>query len=151
DSGPQLVTSPLLGFEPREPHNLRAIVTDLRQAISLAPYRASLSPKVSVLIDSGGPIDLNDIAADGRVRAIHSGARPVSMGGTAIDATSVGWIERRSIVGVIRTLLEFLVGCGPRQRGAALTEPRRLEEIRTVLPLQPLDREPPRPAPRAEA
>src|SRR5258708_26149777 len=67
--GPPILTSPLLGLYSREHVDLHALVAALRTELTIHAHIASISPKVSVLIDGGGTLHLGDLAAGLRLRA----------------------------------------------------------------------------------
>ena len=70
-----------------------ALARDLRAALVRGSIGASVSPKVSVAIDGGGRLSLDEIAADVRLRAEMSECRAafrVGLGGDGASAVDIG-------------------------------------------------------------
>ena len=83
------------------------IAAALRQAIAKAGL--ALAPKVSVMVDGGGSIGLDAIAADIRLRAVATSEGPrfrVALGGDASTATEVG-VDRSARSGRCRADFAF--------------------------------------------
>lgn len=133
DSAPQIITSPLLGLDPNEACELQEVVADLKAMLADRPYHSRLSPKVSVLIDGGGAIDLNEVNADIRVRATGAEALHVSLAGDARTATHLGWVKFKSVVGVVDSVLETIARGGPDKRARQLVQAANFDELRATL------------------
>ena len=102
---PPLLTSPLLGLDPGERVDLRGLAPALLGELKSRDYGASLGPKVSVLIDGGGTLHMDEVPADLRLRAGEGSRFHISIAGSAQDSTSVGWIEpQHAIETIIRVL-----------------------------------------------
>jgi precorrin-3B synthase len=90
-----------------------AIASVVRQAIAAA--RLVLAPKVSIVIDGGGPLHLDALAADIRLRAVRAGLH-VALGGDAASATPLGSIALDSAAAVVIRLLGVIAQQGPTAR-----------------------------------
>jgi precorrin-3B synthase len=92
---------------------------ELRRA--LADAGLVLSPKVSVLVDGGGPLHLDALSADIRLRAVGLSQQTrfcVGLGGDGASATWVGSIAPTDAVGTVLGLLTVIVARGPAARAA---------------------------------
>src|ERR1019366_6348542 len=67
--GVPVLTNALAGLETNEILDPSALAVDLRRAVAHAALTASLAPKVSVVIDGGGALHLDELSADVRLRA----------------------------------------------------------------------------------
>jgi precorrin-3B synthase len=101
------------------------IATSLRRAIADAGL--ALAPKVSIVIDGRGRIDLDAVAADIRLRATATseGSRfQVALAGDAATAKPVGVIAPQDAVDAVLALLGAIAERGPEARAADLLTPR---------------------------
>ncbi len=94
--------SPLAGLEANEILDAEKIAADLRRALAEHALVARLAPKISVAIDGGGPLGLDGLSADVRLRAEPKDGR-------AVLAVSVGGDRRQ------RDAARFC--CPDRRRG----------------------------------
>jgi precorrin-3B synthase len=114
-AGPPILTSPLLGLTAEQRLDLHPLVNDLRAQLS-DPALASIGPKVSVLVDGGGDLHLDRVAGDVRLRACPGPRWHLSIGGTAADALSLGWLEPHRAAEAILHILTALARRGPTAR-----------------------------------
>src|SRR5262249_54943828 len=63
------IADPFAGLAPDEIVDAGSLAADLRRALAAAPFLDRLGPKVSVVIDGGGALHLDALAADVRLRA----------------------------------------------------------------------------------
>jgi precorrin-3B synthase len=112
ENGPPILTSPLMGLDPDEFQDLRELQTVLRAELTTPLATSSLGPKVSVLIDGGGTMHLDDVSGDLRLRADHDARLHVSIAGNASSATSLGWTLRQHAVTVIVRVLAGIASRG---------------------------------------
>jgi precorrin-3B synthase len=113
--GIPVLTNPLAGLDAEQIIDTRALAADLRRALAHSSLAQRLSAKVSVAIDGGGSLDLDDIAADVRLRAeAVDGATSlcVSVGGDGRNAVPLGWVADRDAVEVTTRLFEVLARRG---------------------------------------
>jgi precorrin-3B synthase len=121
----------------------------LRRAIAEA--RLVLAPKVCVIIDGGGRLHLDALAADVRLRAIGPSAAPrlyIAVGGTAASAAPLGSIAPGAAVQAVVTSLGVIAARGSRARAVDVLHSAGIEAFRSALDGN-LEPEPgPRPLPR---
>jgi precorrin-3B synthase len=113
--GIQVLTDPLAGLDPEQIIDAGALAADLRRALAHSSLAQRLSAKVSVVIDGGGSLSLDGIAADVRVRAVAVdgvAALCVSVGGDGQNAVPLGWVADQHGVEVTIRLLEVLAQRG---------------------------------------
>ena len=94
------------------------IAGELRQALAASSLASKLSAKVSVIVDGGGALHLDDIVADVRLQAIGTdrGIRfRVALGGTASSAVSIGTVPPRRAAECTVRLLELLAPFSPQR------------------------------------
>jgi precorrin-3B synthase len=118
DSVPVLCDA-LAGLEAAETFNSAPLAAELRHAMAQRGCAANLSPKVSVVVDGGGPIGLADIAADIRLRADCTGGDVrfhVSLGGDETHATPLGHIAPAHAVEAALRLCDVIARHGRAAR-----------------------------------
>jgi precorrin-3B synthase len=96
-----------------------SIAAALRRAIDGAGL--SLAPKVSVVVDGGGRLDLDALTADIRLRALATAEGPklqVALAGDAISATPIAVVAPDDAVDVVLVLLALIAARGPDARAA---------------------------------
>jgi len=94
--GIAVVCNALAGLDPEEILDATALALDLREALMKASLAARLGAKVSVVIDGGGALGLDAIAADIRMRAdlIDGAVRlRLGIGGDGASAVELGIID----------------------------------------------------------
>jgi precorrin-3B synthase len=136
--GVQAIADPLPG-DPSAAIDTGPIAAALHRAIAARPLR--LAPKISVVIDGGGSIGLDDLFADIRLRATAGDAPrfALALAGTAESATPLGIVSADEAAGAAVDLLARIAALGPGARAADL------------LPASPAPGAKREPAPRAEA
>jgi precorrin-3B synthase len=100
-----------------------AIAAALRGALAAKAFR--LAPKVSVVIDGGGRVDLNALPADIRLSAVATPDGPrfrIGVAGNAKSATRLGLVARTEAVEAVLELLAQIAELGPEARGADLLD-----------------------------
>ena len=90
EGGPPILASPLMGLDALERVDLSTLVAALRTELTNRGALASLGPKVSVLIDGGGVLHLDNVPGDLRLQANTDSRLHIGIAGTAADATSLG-------------------------------------------------------------
>jgi precorrin-3B synthase len=111
EDGIPILTNPLAGLDPDEIIDATALAADLRLALAQSSLAQRLSAKVSVAIDGGGPLSLDGVAADVRLRAEAVdgvAALCVSVGGDGRSAAHLGCVAGRDGVEAATRLLEVL-------------------------------------------
>ena len=95
-----------------------AIAGELRQALAASSLASKLSAKVSVIVDGGGALHLDDVVADVRLQAIRTdrGIRfHVALGGTASSAVHIGAVPTGRAAECTVRLLELLAPFSPQR------------------------------------
>ena len=126
-----------------------AVAMRLRRAIGDA--RLALAPKVRIIIDGGGRLHLDALAADVRLRAIGTREAPrfyVAVGGTAASAMPLGSIAVDMAVTAVLRVLHVITARGPTTRAVDILEAEGINAFCSVLDgnVETRPRPPPRPA-----
>ena len=109
----------LAGLDAEEILDAGAVAADLRRVLARTLLPARLAPKVSVAIDGGGALRLDNVAADVRLRAdLANGAMVFHVGvaGDGATATELGIVPSADGVEAARRLLEVIARHGPTAR-----------------------------------
>ena len=125
-------TSPLLGLSVHGAPDLRGLIAALRDELADRRSLASLSPKVSVLIDDGGALHLDGLTADIRLTMTASHLQ-VSIGGTANTAARLGVISICDAVAVVTRLLECIALRGETARTSGFRSVEDAQALRVVV------------------
>ncbi|MDX8532223.1 precorrin-3B synthase [Mesorhizobium sp. VK25A] len=72
-SGVPVETGPLAGIDPQEIADPRPLAERIRAAIEEAGLTTRLGPKVSVVVDGGGQLNMDAVTADVRLKAVRAG------------------------------------------------------------------------------
>src|SRR4051794_31168078 len=115
--GIAVLSSPLSGLDADETLDAGGLAQALRAG--LAPFATRLAPKISVVVDGGGTLHLDDVVADIRLRAIVAHGRlciHIGLGGNAATAVSFGAVSPATAVESVCRLLAFLAAAGPQLR-----------------------------------
>jgi precorrin-3B synthase len=125
EEGIPVMPDPLSGLDETGLVDAGAIAGELRQALAASSLATKLSAKISVIVDGGGAMHLDDVAADIRLRAVRAdnGVRfHVALGGTAASAVSIGAVAVGRAAECTVHLLERLAALPPqRMRNAVET------------------------------
>ena len=111
-AGPTVLTGPLAGADPAEIADPRPLAAALRR------FDGPLPPKAAVLVDGGGALSLDALAADLRLRATPGGWA-VALGGTAATAAPRGVFDAAGAVAAGLALLGEMSRRGIRGRDLA--------------------------------
>jgi len=114
EDGIAVLTNPLAGIEAEEILDITTLAADLRRTLAQASMAARLAPKISIVID-GGALDLDDLAADLRLRAeiIDRSVRlRVSVGGDRARAVELGAVAPAHGVDAAMRMLEVIARRG---------------------------------------
>jgi precorrin-3B synthase len=116
------------------------LAAELRHAIAAAML--PLAPKVSVIVDGGGRLHLDTLAADIRLRAVASPRGPlfhVSVGGDGATATALGAIAPEEASDTVLRLLAVIAAHGPEPRATNVLQSGGIaafrDAMRTRIPL----------------
>ena len=149
---PSLLTSPLLGLDLEEAVDLRGLVPALLRELKHRTDMPPMDPKVSVLIDGGGALHMDEVSADLRLRAGEGSGLHMSIAGRAQDSTSLGWMHPWHAIEAIIRVLCAIARRGPDARArdfVNVEDARALRDLLAdILCVTPLPQ--PVPRPRAE-
>jgi precorrin-3B synthase len=154
DGGIPVISNALAGLDPEEILDAGRLAADVRRTVAETSLVGRLAPKVSVMIDGGGALALDDLAADVRLRAeaAHGGAvLRVSVGGDRAGATELGVVAPdRGVIAVMR-LLDVIAHGGRANRARDLIAANGIAAFRKAMADILLAQTPPhRPRPRDE-
>lgn len=110
-----------------------ALAAEIRAALSAAGL--ALAPKVSVIVDSGGRLNLDSLTADVRLRAVPTQGGPrllVSLAGDAASATPLGTIEPHEAARVVVELLRATAAHGPSSRASDVLRTGGIDAFRGI-------------------
>jgi precorrin-3B synthase len=114
------------------------VAGELRRAIANA--RLALSPKISIVVDGGGPLHLDALSADIRLRTAALALGPrfcpprfhLGLGGDGAAATWLGLVALEDVVPAILGILTIIGAHGPTARAAAVLRAEGVEAFRSV-------------------
>jgi precorrin-3B synthase len=133
--GVPVIVDPLTGLDPDEVIDAGRLAAMLRRTLAAASFADTLGPKVSVVVDGGGALHLDALAADVRVRAerLSKGGRlHVLLGGNGDTATTIGVVAPEHVVEVVVRLLETIAARGPFARARKVIDEEGLDVFRAV-------------------
>lgn len=143
--GIPVLTDPLAGIDAQGILDSGALAADLRRALSAASITTKLAPKVSVVIDGGGALSLDELAADVRLRADAFAGDlrlRVSVGGDGASATRIGVVAPAHGVAAVMNLLEIIANRGRDARARDVLAAEGIAPFRgalsSCLPLCPV-------------
>ncbi|MBD9374657.1 precorrin-3B synthase [Rhizobium sp. ARZ01] len=121
--GVAVETPPLSGIDPNEIVDAEPFAAAIRAAIAGHLPPLLLAPKLSIVVNGGGRLDLSDIVADIRLdagRATDGLFWRVSVGGDARSAREVAVLANGDAIGAVLTVIEALHDLGSSARGRDL-------------------------------
>ncbi len=136
EDGIPIHSCPLSGLDPEEILDASPLAADLRRALAQTSLAARLAPKVSVAIDGGGGLGLDELAADVRLGAetINNGAAfRVGVGGDAARAMQLGVVATNGGVAAAMRLLEVIAQRGRDARARDILAAEGVAPFRSVL------------------
>jgi precorrin-3B synthase len=148
--GSPILASPLMGLDADEFVDLRTLLAALRAELTNHPAVASIGPKVSVLIDGGGTLHLDDVPGDVRLQAAANSRLHVSIAGNAATSTSLGWTEPHHALKVIVHVLSRIASHGTDARARDFANCADAQALRASLADLLSDAPPPNPRRPAE-
>jgi precorrin-3B synthase len=147
---PAILVSPLFGLDAQESVDLPLFSATLRAQLTRDPDAKPIGPKVSVLIDGGGPLHLDDVPADLRLRVENTSRFHLSMAGDAATSVSLGWVEPHRAIQAAAQVLTAVANRGRYARARDLVNDADMDALRSSLAGVLLAGPPPPPRPRAE-
>jgi precorrin-3B synthase len=150
EGNPAILTPPLLGQESEDCPDLGGLASALRKELKARAELVSLGPKVSVLIDRGGALHLDEMPADLRFRAGQGLGFHMSIAGSASDSISLGWVASKRVTEAAIRVLIAIADRGEHARARDFANGAGTRALRLLLAdiLSPAS--PPPPRPRAE-
>jgi precorrin-3B synthase len=147
--GVPITVDPLAGLDSNGAIDATALASSLRTRLAPARFTRKLGPKISVVIDGGSALHLDQLTADVRLRVETTSGRPrisVGLGGDACGATQVGHIAPTEVTEVTVRILEIIATRGREARGRDLICEDALPALCSITgPLaRPARRSPPR-------
>jgi precorrin-3B synthase len=115
EDGIPVLSNALCGLDAEEILDAGALAADLRAALARADLATRLGAKISVVIDGGGALSLDGVAADVRLRAEATRGGVllrVGVGGDGASATQLGVVAPAHAVKVAERLLEVVARRG---------------------------------------
>jgi len=134
--GIPVLTDPLAGLAPDDIVDATALAADLRAALAQSSLAQSLSAKVSLTIDGGGPLNLDGVAADIRLRAETANgaaALRISIGGDGRSAVPLGCIAGENAVAVATRLFEAIARRGRHARARDIVAAEGIAVFRSAV------------------
>jgi precorrin-3B synthase len=118
--------------------NTADMAGELRRAIANA--RLALSPKISIVVDGGGPLHLDALSADVRLRMAAPAQGPgfdlprfhLGLGGDGTSATWLGSVAAEDVVPAVLGILTIIGAHGRTARAAAVLRSEGVEAFRSV-------------------
>jgi precorrin-3B synthase len=117
--GIPVIVDPLSGLDCASVLDAEPFAAELRQALAGASAASRLSAKLSIAVDGGGLLHLDDLAADIRLRAVSSGGEArfhVALGGGAVTAIPLGSVIPGRAAECVMKLIEVLATVTPQAR-----------------------------------
>jgi precorrin-3B synthase len=149
EGAPAILAPPLFGLDAQEDINLAAFSAALRAKLT-KDLAQPVAAKVSVLIDGGGALHLDDVPADVRLRVGSTSRFHLSVAGNAATSSGLGWIEPDQAINAIAQVLTAIANRGREARARDLANDAGLSALRTSLAGMLVTGPPPPPRPRAE-
>jgi precorrin-3B synthase len=121
--GVPVETGPLAGLDPDEITDPRPLAEAIRRAADAAGLATRLGPKVSVVVDGGGRIDMDDLLADVRLTAVAHEQETfwrLGIGGNAATARPLGLFFEEEACDAALAILETIASLGREGRGRDL-------------------------------
>jgi precorrin-3B synthase len=134
--GIPVLSDVLAGLDPADILDAEALARDLRHALTPGSLSASVSPKVSVAIDGGGSLRLDEVAADVRLCAEIAHGSVVlrtSVGGDSTNAAQLGLVPPTRGVDAAVRLLEVIAQRGAHARARDVLAAEGLAPFRAAL------------------
>lgn len=114
-----VLSTALAGLDPKEVFDASPLMADLRRALTRTSLAARLAPKISVIVDGGGALNLDDVSADVRIcaQATEDGTvLRIGLGGDEATATQIGAVAPAHGVDAAVKLLEVIAQHGRTAR-----------------------------------
>jgi precorrin-3B synthase len=121
--GVPVETAPLAGLDPHEVADSRPLAQQIRAGIAAAGLEGRLGPKVSVVVDGGGPSTMDELAADVRLTARRdrdAALWRLAIAGNAATAVPVADLPEAAACEAAVAMLGAVAALGPAGRARDL-------------------------------
>jgi precorrin-3B synthase len=123
--GLAIETPPLAGLDPSEIADAVSVAERLRVAVAAHQPPLHLAPKLSVVIDGGGQLNLGAVTADIRLSAVRSNGQVLwllALAGTGKTARRIAALEETAVVPAVMDILERLAAIGRDARARDIVD-----------------------------
>jgi precorrin-3B synthase len=134
--GIPVLSDALAGLDPEEILDAATLAADLRRALARTSLAARLAPKLSVAVDGGGALNLDNLSADVRIcaqTADNGVVLRIGAGGNDATAVHIGTIAPADGVEAAVRLLEVIAQRGRRTRARDVLAGTGAAPFRSVL------------------
>lgn len=117
--GIPVISDPLSGLDCVSVLDAEPFAAELRRALENNPLASRLSAKLSIVVDGGGSLHLDDLPADIRLRAVsidREACFHVGLGGGAVTAIPFGTVVPNRAAECVLKLIEVLATVAPQSR-----------------------------------
>lgn len=141
--GLAIETPPLSGLDQTEVADAVSVAERLRVAVAAHQPPLVLAPKLSVIVDGGGQLNLGAVTADIRLRAVRTNGQVfwlLALAGTETTATRIAALEAAAVVPAVMDILKNLAAIGRDARardivGAVSTRWAAMTDLDLIAPL----------------
>lgn len=141
--GLAIETPPLSGLDQTEVADAVSVAERLRVAVAAHQPPLVLAPKLSVIVDGGGQLNLGAVTADIRLRAMRTNGQVfwlLALAGTETTATRIATLEEAAVVPAVMDILKNLAAIGRDARardivGAVSTRWAAMTDLDLIAPL----------------
>lgn len=119
-TGVPVETGPLAGLDPEEIADPSPLASRIRETIDASDLAIRLGPKVSVVVDGGGRLNMDTVQADVRLTAVSSNQWLLAMAGDARSATLLGAVGENDAYEAALVILQAIATNGREARAKDL-------------------------------
>ncbi len=134
--GPPVLSSPLAGLDADETLDASTLAGALRQALAKTSLPPRLAPKLSVVVDGGGALNLDHLSADVRLSAESGDGEPairIGVAGNRTSALTLGTVALDRAIEVALLLLDVICRSGHGARARDIVAADGGAEFRTTI------------------
>jgi precorrin-3B synthase len=143
--GLAIETPPLAGLDPTEIADAVSVAEGLRGAVAAHQPPLILAPKLSIVVDGGGQLNLYAVTADIRLRAVRINGQVfwlLALAGTEMTARRIAALEEEAVVPAVMDILKNLAAIGRDARardivGAVATRWAAATDLDPIGPIVP--------------
>jgi precorrin-3B synthase len=131
-----VIIDPLAGLSPDAQVDARSLAEAVRRELHRSQVVEEVSPKLSVLIDSGGALHLDELTADVRLEAVRTAAGAylhIALGGDAAAAIPLGSILPQDAARAVERLISAIASHGPGARARNVIGRAGIKAIRAPM------------------